>query len=213
MVDDPSRYPNRVTVGPLGECIPGACGSQRPPRQGRGLRENACGVIVLTRPVLCACGRLLTANVAGGFAGGEVGVKQFVEKGDVKLRKPGQPGPKQFSPLTLAGYVALAGAVGGVVLGYLNNGEPAFTESGLQVRAPGRRAMGRSCSACCMRKCAAQAPGVCGSALLRRGTLALLNPVSPALRMVLCVRPPCRRQLMRLHGSQFQHSALSARAR
>ncbi|KAG2499153.1 hypothetical protein HYH03_002735 [Edaphochlamys debaryana] len=49
------------------------------------------------------------SGVAGGFAGGEKGVKQFVATGDIKLRKPGEPGPRQFSPLTLAGVVALGG--------------------------------------------------------------------------------------------------------
>ncbi|GLI68817.1 hypothetical protein VaNZ11_013320 [Volvox africanus] len=61
------------------------------------------------------------AGVAGGFAGGEAGLKQFVATGDVKLRKPGEPGPKQFSPLTLAGLIALAGAVGGIVLDLATN--------------------------------------------------------------------------------------------
>ncbi|GLC35937.1 hypothetical protein PLESTB_000521200 [Pleodorina starrii] len=61
------------------------------------------------------------AGVAGGFAGGEAGLKQFVATGDLKLRKPGEPGPKQFSPLTLAGVVALAGAVGGIVLAQLTD--------------------------------------------------------------------------------------------
>ncbi|GIL72635.1 hypothetical protein Vretimale_4380 [Volvox reticuliferus] len=61
------------------------------------------------------------AGVAGGFAGGEAGLKQFVATGDVKLRRPGEPGPKQFSPLTLAGLIALAGAVGGIVLDLVTN--------------------------------------------------------------------------------------------
>lgn len=56
------------------------------------------------------------AGVAGGFAGGEAGLKQYVATGTVRLRKPGEPGPRQFSPLTLAGLIALAGAVGGIVL-------------------------------------------------------------------------------------------------
>ncbi|EFJ47103.1 hypothetical protein VOLCADRAFT_120979 [Volvox carteri f. nagariensis] len=73
------------------------------------------------------------AGVAGGFAGGEAGLKQFVATGDVKLRKPGEPGPKQFSPLTLAGVVALAGAVGGIVLDLVTNaGENAVTRGLLQ---------------------------------------------------------------------------------
>jgi hypothetical protein len=78
-----------------------------------------------------------TAGATGGFAAGEVGLKQFVTTGDVKLRQPGQPGPRQFSPLTLAGVVALAGAVGGVVLGLVNDaGEIEQTRELLQVRGP-----------------------------------------------------------------------------
>ncbi len=78
---------------------------------------------------------LIAAGVAGGFAGGEAGLKQFVATGDLKLRKPGEPGPKQFSPLTLAGLVALAGAVGGIVLDFVTDaGENAVTRELLQVR-------------------------------------------------------------------------------
>ncbi|PNH12657.1 hypothetical protein TSOC_000331 [Tetrabaena socialis] len=73
------------------------------------------------------------SGVAGGFAGGEAGIKQFVATGDLKLRKPGDPGPKQFSPLTLAGLVALAGAVGGVVLDLVSDaGENAVSRDLLQ---------------------------------------------------------------------------------
>ncbi|KXZ56378.1 hypothetical protein GPECTOR_1g335 [Gonium pectorale] len=61
------------------------------------------------------------AGVAGGFAGGEAGIKQFVATGDVKLRQPGEPGLKQFSPLTLAFFVALAGALGGLALDLLTD--------------------------------------------------------------------------------------------
>lgn len=32
------------------------------------------------------------------------------------MRRPGQPGPKQFTPLTIAGYMALAGLLGGAAL-------------------------------------------------------------------------------------------------
>ncbi|GFR41404.1 hypothetical protein Agub_g2084 [Astrephomene gubernaculifera] len=75
----------------------------------------------------------LLAGVAGGFAGGEAGVKQFVATGDVKFRKPGEPGRRQFSPLTLAGLVALAGAVGGIVLDLVTDaGENAVSRELLQ---------------------------------------------------------------------------------
>lgn len=78
---------------------------------------------------------LPAAGVAGGFAGGEAGLKQFVATGELKFRKPGEAGPKQFSPLTLAGLVALAGAVGGVVLELVTDaGENALTREWMQVR-------------------------------------------------------------------------------
>lgn len=52
----------------------------------------------------------------GGFAGGEVGLKTFAATGELRVRKPGMPGPKQFTPLTYAGYMALAGLIGGAAL-------------------------------------------------------------------------------------------------
>ncbi|KAG2455160.1 hypothetical protein HYH02_000977 [Chlamydomonas schloesseri] len=91
--------------------------------EGFGSREGKRGRIVVDDPRKYAGKEDLgpLAGVTGGFAAGEVGLKQYVATGDVKLRAPGQPGPKQFSPLTLAGAVALAGAVGGVVLGLVND--------------------------------------------------------------------------------------------
>lgn len=56
------------------------------------------------------------AGATGGFAGGEVALKTFASTGELRVRRPGQPGPKQFTPLTIAGYIALAGLIGGTAL-------------------------------------------------------------------------------------------------
>ncbi|KAJ9509203.1 hypothetical protein QJQ45_001486 [Haematococcus lacustris] len=65
-----------------------------------------------------ACARIAVQGVIGGFAGGEPALKEFAETGELKLRKPGQPGPikKQFSPLILAFLIIFAAAGGGVLL-------------------------------------------------------------------------------------------------
>lgn len=55
-------------------------------------------------------------GATGGFAGGEAGLQQFVQTGELKLRQPGDPVKKQFSPLTLAGGMALIGGGGGIAL-------------------------------------------------------------------------------------------------
>lgn len=55
--------------------------------------------------------------MVGGFAGGEAALRQFVESGELKLRKPGDPTiKKQFSPLTLAFLIIIAVGGGGVLL-------------------------------------------------------------------------------------------------
>lgn len=56
-------------------------------------------------------------GAVGGFAGGERALKSFVETGELKLRKPGDPSvKKQFSPLTLAFLIVFAVAGGGILL-------------------------------------------------------------------------------------------------
>ncbi|PNW84918.1 hypothetical protein CHLRE_03g164000v5 [Chlamydomonas reinhardtii] len=91
--------------------------------EGFGNRDGKRGRIVVDDPRKYGGKEDLgpLPGVTGGFAAGEVGLKQYVATGDVKLRQPGQPGPRQFSPLTLAGVVALAGALGGVLLGLVND--------------------------------------------------------------------------------------------
>lgn len=59
---------------------------------------------------------LCAAGATGGFAGGEKGLKQYVATGEVNLRQPGQPGPKQTSPVAIAGILVAAGAGGGLLL-------------------------------------------------------------------------------------------------
>lgn len=53
-------------------------------------------------------------GVVGGFTGGELGVKQFVEVGDIKLADKDRRSPQ--SPLIVAGIVAIAGTLGGLFL-------------------------------------------------------------------------------------------------
>ena len=48
----------------------------------------------------------------GGFAGGEQGVQQFVEEGTIKLADRNR---RQQSPLIIAGIVAAAGTIGGLL--------------------------------------------------------------------------------------------------
>ena len=48
----------------------------------------------------------------GGFAGGEQGVRQFVEEGTIKLADTNR---SQQSPLIIAGIVAVAGTIGGLL--------------------------------------------------------------------------------------------------
>ena len=54
-------------------------------------------------------------NAVGGFAGGERGVKAFAATGEIPLAPDGR-GSRQFSPLAFAGFVALVGAGGGLLL-------------------------------------------------------------------------------------------------
>ena len=51
------------------------------------------------------------SSLVGGFAGGEVGLKQFVEKGEV----PFGEGKQQQSPLIVAGIVSILGVSGGIL--------------------------------------------------------------------------------------------------
>lgn len=73
-----------------------------------------------------------TANVVGGFAGGELGLQQFVKEGDVKIAEGGSVRRQGQSTLVIAGVVALAGTVGGLTLTQATNfsQELAATETG-----------------------------------------------------------------------------------
>lgn len=55
------------------------------------------------------------SSLVGGFAGGEVGLQQFVEKGEVPFGD-GQSGRRQQSPLIVAGIVSIAAVTGGILL-------------------------------------------------------------------------------------------------
>lgn len=54
-------------------------------------------------------------GLTGGFAGGEKGVKQFVEKGDIVFLDPNQRS-RQWSPIVAATVVAIVGSVGSILL-------------------------------------------------------------------------------------------------
>lgn len=54
-------------------------------------------------------------DLAGGFAGGEKGLKQFVEKGDIEFMEPGQRS-RQWSPVVVATVVAAVGSAGAILL-------------------------------------------------------------------------------------------------
>ncbi len=60
----------------------------------------------------------LLKGVVGGFAGGEAALRRFAETGELKLRKPGEPVRRQFSPLTLAFLIIFGAAGGGAALTY-----------------------------------------------------------------------------------------------
>ncbi|GMH44831.1 hypothetical protein BSKO_12783 [Bryopsis sp. KO-2023] len=53
-------------------------------------------------------------DLAGGFAGGEKGVKQFVEKGEIEFIDPSQS--RQWSPIVIATLVAGVGSFGAILL-------------------------------------------------------------------------------------------------
>eukprot|EP00775_Hariotina_reticulata_P004770 gene4770-5020_t len=55
-------------------------------------------------------------GATGGFAGGEKGLKQYIATGDVLLRDPNRPLPRQTSPVAIAGLLIAAGAGGGLLL-------------------------------------------------------------------------------------------------
>ncbi len=65
----------------------------------------------------------------GGFAGGELGLQQFVTEGDVKIAEDGarRQGP---STLLIAGVVAVAGTVGGLTLTQATNFSQELAASG-----------------------------------------------------------------------------------
>lgn len=59
---------------------------------------------------------VIAAGATGGFAGGERGLKQYLATGDVQLRDPNTPLPRQTSPVAIAGLLIAAGAGGGLLL-------------------------------------------------------------------------------------------------
>ncbi|KAL3143055.1 hypothetical protein ABBQ38_003330 [Trebouxia sp. C0009 RCD-2024] len=55
-------------------------------------------------------------GVTGGFAGGEAGLQQFVQEGEIKFKDPNATGSNNFNILAFAGLLAIATTVGGVLL-------------------------------------------------------------------------------------------------
>lgn len=56
-------------------------------------------------------------GATGGFAGGEAGLQQYLQTGELKLRDPKLPGgKKQFSILAFVGLVSFAGVGGSILL-------------------------------------------------------------------------------------------------
>lgn len=56
------------------------------------------------------------AGATGGFAGGERGLRGYIETGEVRLRKPGQPGGQGMAPLSIAFLILTAGGIGATVV-------------------------------------------------------------------------------------------------
>ena len=82
--------------------------------------------------VPCAC----AAGATGGFAGGERGLLSYIESGELRLRKPGQPGGQPMSPLSIAFLVLVAGSGAAVLLSNVYDlGAGAFYPDALQVGA------------------------------------------------------------------------------
>ena len=71
--DNPERYPSKMSIGPLGKCF-------------FGLLHALEREVLLHISILLAC---VADNITGGFAGGEMGVQQFVETGDITFSDPG----------------------------------------------------------------------------------------------------------------------------
>lgn len=73
-------------------------------------------------------------NVAGGFAGGELGVQQFADKGEIEILTEGKRRRGQ-SPLIVAGIVAVVGTVGGLSLEKLTDFSEQLATNGSQLSA------------------------------------------------------------------------------
>ena len=104
IVDDDRKYPQKESLGPLSA-------RQSPfPVRLPCLMTSCCGIATLADWTLL---RASAGGIVGGFAGGEQGVQQFVEEGTIKLADRSR---RQQSPLLIAGIVAAAGTLGGLLL-------------------------------------------------------------------------------------------------
>lgn len=98
-------------------------------------RASPCNITVLDPllPVSC-CAR--TAGATGGFAGGERGLRAYVETGEVRIRKPGEPGGQPMSPLSIAFLMLLAGAGGAALLTQFSAGEAGLPDAAVPAVSP-----------------------------------------------------------------------------
>jgi hypothetical protein len=77
-------------------------------------------------------------GATGGFAGGERGLKQFVEQGELRLRDPNAPRAQGVSPVAIAALLVLGGAGGGLLLNEVSDlGESALNTQILQAPIDG----------------------------------------------------------------------------
>jgi hypothetical protein len=134
--DDPSKYPGRtpLTGGFAGGEVglknfvasnpPAAKSAEEPsakgkPSKSRGGIYVGKGRFVSDNPasneskVMKKSGR--DNSLVGGFAGGEVGLREFVETGEVPFDESGI-GRRQQSPLIIAGIVSVAAVTGGILV-------------------------------------------------------------------------------------------------
>ena len=137
IVDDPSKYPGRNALtggfagGEVGlknfvaesgiDSVPGNASEKAEPATGKAGKNG----------IYVGKGRFLKDDstneskvmkmsardnsLVGGFAGGEVGLKEFVQTGEVPFDEEGK-GRRQQSPLIIAGIVSITAVTGGILL-------------------------------------------------------------------------------------------------
>jgi hypothetical protein len=138
LVDDPSKYPDRTELtggfaggeAGLKAFVAAAAGGPPPAKPaGKGAGSEAR---VGGKGLYVGMGRYLPddasprakamaasardSQLTGGFAGGEVGLRAFVETGAVPFLAPGEQRRRLVSPLIVAGIVSALGVAGGLLV-------------------------------------------------------------------------------------------------